>query len=428
MKVPSMVFANKKGELFDHPYLKMCVSSGGYDFMPYEGELIELPACSRLYFMPDTKAVGFDMKKSQYIEEDGFAVSTFLPPAYLRLFLPSYRKTSSQVMPLYAYTAVGWLDGKFVVPALKVDDDARWNPSLYDYTDAFKPQVDEFLNTYPENRLYKQLSNCALNYHCTAAKNVFYPRWECPVPTSPACNSRCVGCISLQESECCPSPQDRIQFVPTPEEIAQVALNHASKAERPLISFGQGCEGDPVMAADTIAEAVMLIRQQDKKLTINFNSNCSIPKNVEKVIKAGVDSIRISMNSALDSTYAAYYRPKNYTFADVCKSLEIANQNGTYVSLNLLMMPGVNDRKSETDALLEFLSKYKVDLIQLRNLNIDAELLSSALNLKHDEILGVKNMLKLIKKKNKEIKFGYFNRIKADFNKDFGYPDLKVKR
>lgn len=429
MKIPSLVYANDKGEIFDHPELKMSVSSGGYDFMPYEGELISLPDCSRLYFMPHTNAVGFDMDSGSFSTQKKFhAVSVFLPPAYLRLFLPSYRRINDDIMPLYAYTAVGWLDDHFVVPAIKVDDDSRWKPDLYDYTNAFKQRVDFYLNKYSKNRLYKQLAHCALVYHCTAAKNVFYPRWECPMPTSPACNSRCVGCISLQESECCPSPQNRISFIPTAEEIAEVACNHAEFAEEPIISFGQGCEGDPVMAADVIADAVKLIKKRCPDLTVNFNSNCSIPDKVAKVLDAGVDSIRVSMNSALESTYNAYYRPVNYSFNDVCRSIEEANKRGKYVSLNLLTIPGVNDRQSETDALIEFLSKYKVDLIQTRNLNIDAEMLHSALKLEKDELLSIKNMLRVVKKAHKHIKFGYFNRVKDDFFKDRGLPDLKIPK
>ena len=143
--------------------------------------------------------MGFDPEKSSFETlNDGHAVSVFLPPSYLRLFLPSYKRINNDIMPLFAYTAVGWLNGKFVVPAVKVDDDSRWKPDLYDFTDNFRVKVDYFLKRFPKNRLYKQLSHCALEYHCTAAKNVFYPRWECPVPTSPACNSRCIGCISLR--------------------------------------------------------------------------------------------------------------------------------------------------------------------------------------------------------------------------------------
>ncbi|GAB7140245.1 radical SAM protein [Deferribacterales bacterium RsTz2092] len=416
MNNPSLVYANSKGEIFDHPELNMSVHSAGYDMLPYENELIELPKMSRLYYMPHTQAMGFDANKSQYVAlPDSYAVSVFLPPAYLRTYLPSYKRTKPEIMPLYAYTAVGWNNGHFVVPAIKVDDDSHWNPALYDYTDKFKQQVDVYLKRYPKNRLYKQLAHCALNYHCTAAKNVFYPRWECPLPASPACNARCVGCISLQESECCPSPQTRMSFAPTPEEIAEVACNHARDAEKPIISFGQGCEGDPVMVADNIAIAVKLIRKEFPELTINFNSNCSLPDKVAKVIDAGVDSIRVSLNSVVESTYNAYYRPTTYKFADVCKSISIANEARCYVALNLLTMPGVNDRRSEVEALVKFLSKYNVGLIQTRNLNIDIALLEDALKLPVDEVLGIKNMLKAIKLEHKNIKFGYFNRTKDNF-------------
>jgi molybdenum cofactor biosynthesis enzyme MoaA len=216
--------------------------------------------------------------------------------------------------------------------------------------------------------------------------------------------------------------------MPTPEEIAQVAVYHANHAKDPIISFGQGCEGDPVLASDSIAPAIELIRGKCPELTINFNSNCSVPERVKRVIEAGADSIRVSLNSVIPSTYNAYYRPTNYTFDDVCRSIEIANEKKIYVALNLLTMPGVNDRKSETDALIAFLDKYHIDLIQTRNLNIDAELLYSSLNLPNDELLSIKNMLRLIKKKHPHIKFGYFNRMKRDFYQDRGLPDLKIKK
>lgn len=425
-KIPNLVYANEKGEIFDHPELKMAVRSGPYDFIPYETELIRLPESSRLYFMPHTHPVAYDENKANMVEfKEGYAVSVFLSPGFLRLFLPAYRKTKDYTMPLFAYTAVGYLDGHFVVPAIQVDNISKWDPKNYDFSCNFDKQVDEFIKNSPENRLYNQLRKCATEYHCTAAKNVFYPRWECPIPTSPACNSACVGCISLQASECCPSPQDRITFAPTAEEIAEVALLHGEKAKDPLVSFGQGCEGDPCLAADNIAKAVKIIKRENPNLTVNFNSNCSIPDNVAKVLDAGVDSVRVSLNSVIESTYNAYYRPRTYKFQDVVKSVELIKHAGVFLQLNLLTFPGVNDRASETSALLDFVENHKVDLIQMRNLNIDAELLLSSLQLKPDEIHGIKNMMKLIKKRRPEIQFGYFNRMKKDFHTPSGYPDLR---
>ncbi len=425
-KIPNLVYANDKGEIFDHPTLKMAVRSANYDFVPYEAELIRLPDSSRLYFMPDTRPVAYDQEAANLTEfKGGNAVSVFLPPGFLRLFLPAYRKTKDYIMPLYAYTAVGYLDGHFVVPAIQVDDISKWNPANYDFSENFDKKVEDFLKNNPENRLYRQLAVCAVKYHCTAAKNVFYPRWECPMPTSPACNASCVGCISLQPAECCPSPQARLSFAPTPEEIADVALRHAEKARDPIISFGQGCEGDPVMAADNIAGAVKIIKKSMPSLTVNFNSNCSVPDKVKKVLDAGVDSVRVSLNSVVEETYNAYYRPRGYELADVVKSIEHVKEAGAFLQLNLLMFPGVSDRAGEAAALLDFIDEHKVDLIQTRNLNIDAELLFSHLRFGPEEIHGVKNLLRLIKKRRPEIQFGYFNRMKDDFYKNTGFPDLR---
>lgn len=426
-RIPNLVYANSKGEIFEHPELKMTVRSGNYDFIPYETELIRLPENSRLYFMPDTHPICYDESISNMREfKDGYAVSVFLSPGFLRLYLPSYVKTKDYTMPLYAYTAVGFLDGHFVVPAIQVDDISKWNPKNYDFSPEFNKQVDDFIARNPKNRLYDQLKICATEYHCTAAKNIFYPRWECPIPTSPACNSKCVGCISKQDDGLIPSPQNRMTLAPTAEEIADVALRHAETAEDPLVSFGQGCEGDPCLVGDTIAKAIKLIKKSNPSLTVNFNSNCSIPENVEKILDAGADSCRVSLNSVVESTYNAYYRPRTYKFADVIESVKLIDKYDVFFQLNLLTFPGVNDRASETSALLDFVEEYKVDLIQTRNLNIDAELLFSSLNFqKPEELHGIKNMLKLIKKRRPEIQFGYFNRMKSQFNKPTGFPDLR---
>jgi wyosine [tRNA(Phe)-imidazoG37] synthetase (radical SAM superfamily) len=410
-----MLYADKSGKIYEHPTLKMSVKSGGYDCIPHLAELIPLPKNSRLYFIPNSSAVGFNIQSSAFETLDEYAISVFLPPAYLRLHLPSYIRKASSSLPLYAYTPVGWHDGMFVTSAVKVDDDSRWNPSLYDYSDNFRPQVERYLQRYPHNRLYKQLAVCALEYDCTAAKNVFYPRWECPIPTAPSCNSNCIGCISKQPAECCPAPQSRIDFLPTPEEIAEVAANHAEKAEHPIISFGQGCEGDPILYADNIARAVEMIRPQFPELTINFNSNCSNPKNLAKLIDAGIDSIRVSLNSVVENTYNSYYRPQNYSFADVVKSIELAEEGGIYISLNLLTYPGITDRKSEAEKMGEFLEEHRINLIQMRNLNIDPALMESVFNNTHEELLGLKNAMKLWKRKRKGLEFGYFNRTKISF-------------
>lgn len=425
-EIPNLLFADRQGNIYDHPHLKMTVRSENYNFVPYEIELIELPECSRLYFVPDTHPCAYNPDTAgMEVFTGGYAVSAFLDPGYLRLFLPAYEKQSDLILPMYAYTAVGWLNGKFVVPAIKVDDDSKWNPKNFDYSDKFAEVVNGVREKYPKNRVYRQLEKCALEYHCTAAKNAFIGRWECPLPTAPTCNSKCLGCISLQEDKKMTAPQKRLRFVPKVNEIVEVALNHYEVAEEPIVSFGQGCEGDPIITADVIAKAVKIIKKKAPDLTVNFNSNCSNPEKMKMLFDAGLDSIRVSMNSVVHSTYESYYQPQGYGLDDVLKSIELANNYKVYTALNLLMIPGVNDRESESEAMLDFLNAFHVDLIQLRNLNIDPDFLFSKLKFKKEEILGIKNLLKLIKKKKKNIKFGYFNRTRENFHKDFGLPDLK---
>ena len=107
--------------------------------------------------------------------------------------------------------------------------------------------VQQFLQAYPHNRLVAHLANnCALTYQCPAARNYFMGRWECPIPSSPACNANCVGCISFQpEDEAIVSTQDRLTFKPRVEEIVEYSVPHLETAPYPIVSFGQGCEGEP---------------------------------------------------------------------------------------------------------------------------------------------------------------------------------------
>ena len=119
------------------------------------------------------------------------------------------------------------------------------------------------------------------------------------LPTSPVCNAACIGCISLQPSGCCPATQDRIQFVPRADEIAEIAVPHLKNAIKPIVSFGQGCEGEPLLSSRNNRKIDRTISESaTDKGTINLNTNASIPGNVDRLIKAGLDSIRVSMNSA----------------------------------------------------------------------------------------------------------------------------------
>ena len=125
--------------------------------------------------------------------------------------------------------------------------------------------VEKYRKKYPDNRLMRHLEKCALEYGCPAGKNFFLGRYEAPLPTSVVCNARCLGCISLQTDNNLCACQDRISFIPDPEEIAGVALEHILKVEKAVVSFGQGCEGEPLTSADAIEKAIVLIRGKDRE-------------------------------------------------------------------------------------------------------------------------------------------------------------------
>ena len=128
--------------------------------------------------------------------------------------------------------------------------------------------------------------------------------------------------------------QDRIGFTPSSEEIAEVALSHIGRVKKSIVSFGQGCEGDPVLAAHVIEPAIRRIRAQTRQGTINMNTNGSLPKTVKQLCDAGLDSIRISINSVRRKSYDTYFRPKGYGFSDVLESIELALERKRFVAIN----------------------------------------------------------------------------------------------
>ncbi|MEI9911084.1 MAG: hypothetical protein WDO71_16250 [Bacteroidota bacterium] len=174
--------------------------------------------------------------------EKGWAVAAFIPPAHTGFYLAAYEsQPGAPTLPLFCYTAAGWYNKKFYVPATRVEPDIRQDATGYDQ-EKVKSGVKELLKHYPYNRLVEHLSNnCALTYHCPAARNFSLGRWECPVPVSPACNANCVGCISLQpDEETIVSTQDRLTFKPTAEEIVEFTVPHLETAPLSYYQFWPG--------------------------------------------------------------------------------------------------------------------------------------------------------------------------------------------
>jgi pyruvate-formate lyase-activating enzyme len=219
-----------------------------------------------------------------------------------------------------------------------------------------------------------------------------------------------VGCISLQSSGCCPATQERINFTPNVAEITGIAVPHLKQAKRPVVSFGQGCEGEPLLQAATLAKAIRSIRSETDSGTINCNSNSSLPDKVELLAEAGLDSLRVSLNSARNDFHSHYYRPVNFSLADVLQSIDVMKRAGRFVSLNYFILPGFTDDPDEFSALCNLIENHRPDLIQLRNLNMDPDWYLETINHRSESPpMGILNWLAELKKLFPGLRFGYFN-------------------
>jgi pyruvate-formate lyase-activating enzyme len=360
--------------------------------------------------------------------EKGWAVAAFIPPAHTGFYLAAYETApDAPTLPLFCYTAAGWHDDTFYVPAVRIEPDIRQECSGYD-----QPSINEgtaqLLSAYPHNRLVKHLmENCCQTYQCPAARNFSLGRWECPVPASPACNANCVGCISLQpDEEPIVSTQDRLQFKPTPEEIVEFTVPHLESAPFPIISFGQGCEGEPLLMWETIRDAIVEIRKHTKKGSININTNGSKPDAVKALCEAGLNSIRVSTNSARREIYMPYYRPNNYDFDDILESLNVVRDFGGWTSINYFVFPGMTDSEAEYEALRKLIRSTGLNMIQWRNFNIDPDWYLGKIGVSDTgPCMGVKQLQGLIREEFPDLRFGYFNppieRIRGNFAADFAH-------
>lgn len=419
--------ADEGGEVFEHPDLLLAGMSGDQVRRPELEELIPLPEGSRLFTIPGTPPIGYDRTSGRQLVVEHLprrwgggkvqAVSAFVTPGFTRTMLPAADYQRKQVeLTLWSYTAVGWCleEERFYVAAVRVDRNQQWQPEHFDDR-QLEPLVRKRVAEQPDNRLIEQLSRCALDYHCFAAKNLFFRRWEAPLPCSPTCNARCIGCISEQEApDCCPSSQERLSFVPSVQELCEVAVPHLRQAQKAIVSFGQGCEGDPILQADRISEAVGEMRRQTDRGTINFNSNASLPAAIDQLAEAGIDSIRVSLNSVQEKFYAAYYRPRDYGFADIIESIRRARKHGLYTMLNYLVFPGLSDSEEEIEALLKLVEDTGIDMIQMRNLSIDPLLYRQKIGISGGGI-GMVRMLDRLKREVPRLQFGYFNRTRETF-------------
>jgi len=417
--LPFMLYADSKGRIFEHPRYRMAGFSGNAPAALEEADLIPMPEFSKLFFIPDCPPVGLDPETGKYktvprVKINGkmercYGVAAFLEPGIVRTHLPAADYGAKQyVLPMWAYTAVGFRGGRYWAAGFRIEYNPKWDPRHYDDRKLVSA-IRSYRKKHGQGPLLGHLFACATNNHCFAAKNLFLKRWEAPLPVSRGCNSECLGCLSLQKDPSCTASHQRISFRPTVTEVVSLAVRHLDQAEEAIVSFGQGCEGEPLTEHELIAESIRKIREKTSRGTINLNTNGSRPDRVRRIAESGLDSIRISMNSARRDLYGAYYRPKGYVFEDVVSSIELSTKMGLYTMINYLVFPGISDQEEEIKALTDLIRKTGLNFVHLKNLCIDPQLYVEKMPRGRSKAVGMKKMVSLLKQGFPKLELGYFN-------------------
>jgi pyruvate-formate lyase-activating enzyme len=385
--MPRLLFADDRGRVYDHPDLLAAVRSGSDVLLPPERG-VPLPEGAGLTFLPGRRPVGIDpgtgalrvlheVKVGRKVIVP-HAVGATLPPGWTRTFLPAAARpplpalAEAPVLPQWAYTAAALGPDGPLAWALHTDRRSHWSPRSHSTADL--PRLVARTVEESANPIYRQLSRCALEWRCFTAQNTFYGRDEGAIPSSSACNAACIGCLSEQQEGMPPASHERIRRAPTAEEMADLAVRHLERAAgRVMVSFGQGCEGEPLTRWKEIERAIRMVRSRTSRGSIHANTNGSLPDALGRLVDAGLDSVRISLNSASPDLYAAYYRPVGYGLGDVVRAIQVAKERGAYVALNLLTFPGVTDREGEAERLCALVRDTGVDQVQTRPLAIDPD-------------------------------------------------------
>lgn len=381
-----LLLADPRGVVYEHPTLLAAVRRAGAREVLAEAPSsapIALPEGATLTQLPGRAPVGVSPLTGRLEVVTSFeggghrftpsAVGAVLPPGYTRTELPACGPRTGPVLPQWAYTAAAWGPRGPVTWAFRTERRTHWAAARFNGPEL-AGLVRAHRERFPGNQVLGQLERCALAYRCFTAQNVFFVRDEGALPASTACNARCVGCISEQPDDGPPASHERQHHAPLADELVAVAVFHLENAgRRAMVSFGQGCEGEPLTRWKVLAEVIRRVRAQTPQGSININTNASLTRGLAALLDAGLDAARVSLNSADEALYAAYYQPRGYTFRDVEASIALARERGAYVALNLLVFPGVTDRSGEIAALARLVRRYRIDQVQTRPLAIDFE-------------------------------------------------------
>lgn len=337
------------------------------------------------------------------------AAAALLPPGHLRTHLPAYLDASDRAdLAPRPYAAVAAdEEGRLVVAGIRLDRDPTHDASAYPRAEI-AARVSDALRADPGDRLVRQLARCAREYGCRGAANAFYGRWDCALPVAAPDNETPPEAVAPHrdgEAEA----REPAAFHPSADEIARLATAHVA-AGGTILAFGRACEGEPLLAARVIEDAITRIRATTRAGTVHLETNGAATQALRRLASAGLDSITIRTTSALARTYEAVHRPRDYRFQDVRATLRLAAELRLAISLLVLVLPGVFDRQEEHEALVGIATELpEGSTLLLRDLHADP-LRALAIIGSGEATIGVAGAVERLRERLPHVRVGAFVR------------------
>ena len=383
-KITALI-ADERGNIFDEPAAEGVGRVGKEFFKLKPEDLIKLPDSADLMFLPARRAVGY--RRGEFVTLKGFAVSAILPQGYTRTHLPAFRRTKdAQILPLYGYTAVVVYKDELHAAALYTDENHKWDPQHYN-TPALRKLIRRVKHDLPENRIVAQVANCSLKWHCLRAEFVLRALGMRRADFADV-QRELLGLYLLASRRVLsePAEQNHLQ--------ADRRRNRCRRDLSPFARRGRDYQFRARLRRRTEPSSRHNLRGDKKNPCDDFarTNQYQHQRGIKKIVDAGLDSMRVSIISANAENYQRYYRA-GYKLAAVKDSIRYALDNGVHVSLNMLYMPGFNDRQSELDAWKNFLDALPAQMIQVRNLNYDPDEFFRVMPADKN-FVGVKNFLR----------------------------------
>ena len=318
---------------------------------------IPLPPEAQLVPLADRAAIGIDRRgQPRPLGPARWALAAVLGPGYLRTHLPAC-DPATDVAPLdplpYAAVAADQA-GEIVVAAIAVGAPAQGSAFARVADDDLASRITDRLRSEPSNRLLRQLARCAREYECQAARNAFLGRGECALPLGAPANDQAGPSVALRRRDE-RAPTELTAMPATAADAAAVANAHF-RSGGTSVSFGQACEGDPLVLVRTVADAAALITRPGGT-EIVLRTNGSSVAALARAADAGIDRVVVALASAHGPTYERVHGPIGHRWTDVRASLREAASRKLALTIELLSLPGLTDREAEVRALVALLGE-----------------------------------------------------------------------